>query len=170
AEERAYILDIEGLEASQFVQRMELSNISATGTFDGTMPLIFDRNGNGRIENGMLVSRGGGNVSYVGALTYEDMGAVANFAFEALKSLDYERMTIGMNGNLTGEIVTQVRFDGVSRGAGAKQNLITRHIGRLPFRFIVNISAPFYQLISTVKSMYDPASVRDPRDLGLVDA
>lgn len=170
AEERAYILDIEGLEAAQFIQRMELGNISATGTFDGTMPLIFDRNGNGRIENGMLISRGGGNVSYVGSLTYEDMGAVANFAFDALRSLDYERMTVGMNGNLTGEIVTQVRFDGVSQGAGAKQNFITRRIARLPFRFIVNISAPFYQLISSIRSMYDPAAVRDPRELGLVDA
>jgi hypothetical protein len=170
SEERAYVLDIEGLEASQFVQRMELSNISATGTFDGTMPLIFDENGNGRVENGLLTSRGGGNVSYVGALTYEDMGAIANFAFEALKSLDYERMTVGMDGALTGEIVTQVRFDGVSQGEGAKRNILTRQIGRLPFRFVVNVRAPFYQLITSIKSMYDPSSVRDPRDLGLIDA
>src|SRR5690606_13294984 len=82
SEVRAYILEIVGLEASQFVQRMELENVSATGTFDGIMPLIFDRNGNGRIEGGRLVSRPpGGNVAYVGALTYEDLSPMANIAF-----------------------------------------------------------------------------------------
>jgi hypothetical protein len=70
-----------------------------------------------------------------------------------------------MNGPLTGEIVTRVRFDGVSQGVGAKQNFITRQIGRLPFRFVVTVTAPFYQVISTVRSMYDPAMVRSPQDL-----
>jgi hypothetical protein len=97
------------------------------------------------------------------------MGAIANFAFDALRSLDYDQMTVAMDGALTGEIVTRVRFDGVSQGEGAKQNFITRRIANLPIRFIVNIRAPFYQLISTIKEMYDPSSVRDPRDLGLID-
>jgi len=34
----------------------------------------------------------------------------------------------------------------------------------------VNIRAPFYQLITSLKAMYDPAAVKDPRTLGLVDA
>lgn len=170
SEVRAYILEIVGLEASQFVQRMELENISATGLFDGTMPLIFDRNGNGRIEGGRLVSRPpGGNIAYVGALTYEDLTPMADIAFDALRSLDYTRMTVAMDGPLTGEIVTRVRFDGVSQGEGATSNFITRRIAQLPFRFIINIRAPFHQLITSIKSMYDPAAVRDPRDLGLVD-
>ena len=170
SEERAYILDIEGMEAARVVEHLELSNISATGTFDGTVPVIFDSAGNGRLVGGTLVSRGGGNVSYVGALTYEDMGAIANFAFEALKSLDYERMTVTVNGPLTGEIITQVRFDGVSQGAGAKQNFITKRLANLPIRFVINIRASFYQLITNLKSLYDPASVRDPRELGLIDS
>src|SRR5690606_17792937 len=103
SEVRAYVLDIEGMEAARVVERLELSNISATGTFDGTIPVIFDRSGNGRLVDGLLTSRGGGNISYVGALTYEDMGAIPNFAFQALKSLDYRRMTVPINGPLTGE-------------------------------------------------------------------
>jgi hypothetical protein len=170
SEVRAYVLDIEGMEAARVVERLELSNISANGTFDGTVPLIFDAQGNGRLVGGLLTSRGGGNISYVGALTYEDMGAVANFAFQALKSLDYKRMTVTINGPLTGEIITQVNFDGVSQGVGAKQNFITRRLAHLPIRFVINIRAAFYQLISNLKSLYDPASVRDPRELGLIDA
>ncbi len=165
SERRAYVLEIEGLQAAQFVERMELENMSATGTFDGEMPLVFDQGGNGRIEGGHLQSRGGGNVSYVGALTYKDLSTMANMAFDALRSLDYQGMTIDMNGPLTGEIVTRVRFDGVSQGAGAKKNLITRQIGKLPFRFVVTVTAPFYKLITTVKSMYDPTMIQDPREL-----
>ena len=169
AETRRYVLVIEGLDAAQFVQYMDLENISATGTFDGELPLVFDSNG-GRIGGGMLVSRPpGGNVSYVGALTYEDLSAMANFAFDALKSLDYTHMTVGMDGSLEGEIVTRVRFDGVKQGAGAKRNILTRAVGDLPLQFNINIRAPFYRLITSVKAMYDPAFIEDPRTLGLVD-
>jgi len=165
SEQRAYVLEIVGLEASQFVQRMQLENMSATGTFDGELPLIFDVDGNGRIEGGRLTSRGGGNISYVGALTYKDLSTMANMAFDALRSLDYRKMDITVDGPLTGEIITHVRFDGVSQGAGAKQNFITRRIGKLPFRFVVTITAPFYQVITNIKSMYDPTMIQDPREL-----
>lgn len=169
SEVRKYILVITGLEAAQFVERMELGNISATGTFDGTVPLIFDEAGNGRIEGGVLTARPpGGNVSYVGELTYEDLSPIANFAFDTLRSLDFTDMVVRMDGSLTGEIVTRVRFDGVTQGEGARSNIITKQIARLPIRFNVNIRAPFYQLITSLKAMYDPAFVRDPRELGLL--
>jgi hypothetical protein len=171
AEVRRYVIEIEGLDASRFVERMELNNISATGTFDGTVPIVFDAEGNGRLEDGLLISRPpGGNVSYVGELTYEDLGVVANFAFDTLRSLDYRQMRVGMEGTLTGEIVTRVRLDGVSQGAGAKRNIVTRAIAGIPIRLDVNVRAPFYQLISTTRALYDPAMIRDPRDLGLLDS
>ncbi|WP_232842993.1 YdbH domain-containing protein [Allopontixanthobacter confluentis] len=171
AESRAYVLEITGLDAAQFIAQMELGNLSATGVFDGIIPIIFDEAGNGRIEGGRLDSRPpGGNLAYVGELTYRDLTPIANFAFGALRSLDFDDMQIAMDGSLSGEIVTRVRFDGVSQGAGTKNNFITRQIANLPVQFRVNIRAPFYQLITSVKAMYDPAFVKDPRDLGLVSA
>ena len=168
-EERRYVFRIEGLQAQQFVQQMELGNLNATGVFDGVLPIVFDAMGNGRIEGGVLDSRApGGNVSYLGELTYEDMGAIANFAFAALRSLDYKTMNVRMEGPLTGEIVTRVRFDGVSQGEGTRRNFITRQIADLPIRFNVNIRAPFYQLITSIRAMYDPAFIRDPREIGLL--
>ena len=65
---------------------------------------------------------------------------------------------------------TRVRFDGVSQGEGASSNFITRRLAALPLQFRVNIRAPFYQLITSLKSLYDPAAVRDPRSLGLLSA
>ena len=170
AEARRYTLTVAGIDAAKFLEKMELGNLAATGIFDGQFPLVFDANG-GRIEEGSLISRApGGNVSYVGALTYENMGAMANFAFDALKSLDYTSMTIAMRGDLEGEIMTNVKFGGVKQGAGTKRNFITRQIANLPIQFNINIRAPFYQLMTSMKAMYDPASIKDPRTLGLVDA
>jgi hypothetical protein len=169
AEARRYTLKIEGLNAARFVEQMDLANLSATGTFDGTLPLVFDENG-GRIDGGELRSRPpGGNVSYVGALTYKDLSTMANFAFDALKSLDYRTMAISMNGPIEGEIITRLQLDGVRQGLGAKRNFITERIARLPIRFNINLRAPFFQLVSSFKSLYDPAYVRDPRTLGLLD-
>ncbi|MDG5747313.1 YdbH domain-containing protein [Qipengyuania sp. XHP0207] len=169
SEERRYIFEIVGLEAQQFVAQMELENISATGSFDGTIPIVFDAAGNGRIDTGVLISRPpGGNVSYIGELTYEDLSPIANFAFNALKSLDYTQMRVVMEGPLTGEIVTRVRFDGVSQGEGADGNFITKRLAALPLQFRLNIRAQFYQLLTSLKSLYDPAAVRDPRELGLL--
>ena len=98
------------------------------------------------------------------------MGAMANFAFQALRSLDYKQMRIAMDGQLEGEILTRVRFDGVKQGAAAKRNFITQRFAKLPLQFNVNIKAPFYQLITSFKAMNDPNYVKDPRDLGLIDA
>ena len=199
SEPRKYTLLIDGLDAARFVERMGLGNLQATGTFDGELPLVFSAAnpgeqvaaalgtvlgmgtqqgvqaaqstpGSGRIVGGLLKSRPpGGNVSYVGELTYRDLSTMANFAFQTLRSLDYQTMDIALNGNLEGEIVTNVRFSGVRQGAGAKKNILTRAVADLPIEMRVNIRAPFYQLITSFKAMYDPAFVRDPRTLGLVD-
>ncbi|WP_435417328.1 YdbH domain-containing protein [Parerythrobacter aurantius] len=165
-ETRRYIFDVQGLDAALFVQRLELGNISVTGTFDGTVGVVFDEFGNGFIEDSVLVARPpGGNVSYVGDLTYEDLGAIANFAFRSLKSLDFEQMRVGIEGPLAGEVLTAITFDGVTQGEGADTNFITRRIGQLPIRFNVNVRAPFYQLLNNMRSLYDPEYIRDPRSI-----
>ncbi|WP_404481997.1 YdbH domain-containing protein [Novosphingobium sp. BL-52-GroH] len=170
AETRYYTLRVTGLNAATFIQHLEMENISATGTFDGEMPLIFDENG-GRIENGFLVSRApGGNVSYNGALTYKDLSAMGNFAFDALKSVNYKTMEIGLGGSLSGEILTRISFDGLSQGQNASKNFITKQIAKLPIRFVLNVKAPFFSLFGSMRSLYDPNYVTDPRVLGLVDS
>lgn len=171
-EERRYVFEIIGLDAATFVTQMELTNLGATGTFDGTVPIIFDADGNGRIEGGLLLSRaGGGNVAYIGDLTYEDLGAMGNYAFSALRSLDYRQMSIGLGGNLAGEIITNFDFDGVRQGAGTSKNFITRRLAKLPIRFKVNVrSENFYELATMVRSFWDADFLGNPVDKGLLKA
>jgi hypothetical protein len=169
-EERRYVFEIIAVDAATFVSEMELTNLSATGTFDGTVPIIFDANGNGRIEGGLLLSRaGGGNVAYIGELTYEDLGAMGNYAFSALRSLDYRQMRIGLAGDLAGEIITSFDFDGVRQGAGTSQNFITRRLAKLPIQFKINVrSQNFSQLAIIARGYSDPTAWGDPFDMGLL--
>ena len=170
SEVRRYEIRVSGMNAAKFIQHMDLSNLAATGVFDGSLPMVFDENG-GRIEGGMLVSRPpGGSVSYVGELSYKDLSPMANYAFKALRALKYREMRIGMDGAIAGELVTRVAMKGVSQGEGTKRNFITNQLARLPLQFNVNLRAPFFQLITSFKSMYDPSYVRDPRALGLIGA
>ncbi len=166
---RTYVMEIDGLQASRFIERMEMGNLAASGTFDGVIPIVFDPDGNGQLVEGRLTSRPpGGHLSYIGELTYEDMGYFANFAFRTLRDLQYDRMEIDMNGPLTGELVTQVRFTGIRQGETAERNIVSRAIAGLPIELRVNIRAPFYKLMNSIRAMYDPAAIRDPRDLGLI--
>jgi len=144
--ERRLTFRLEGVDAAQFLQQLDFKNLSATGTFDGVLPMVFDARG-GRIEGGEInVREGGGTIAYVGEVTQENLGFWGNTAFQALKSLRYKRLAIEMNGALAGDMITEVRFSGVSQGAGAKSNFLIRRLQKLPFVFNVRIQAPFRQL------------------------
>jgi hypothetical protein len=152
---RRMTFQVIGADAALFLKEMEFDNIDATGTFDGTLPMIFDAQG-GRIEGGSLRARAGGSLAYVGEISQRDVGFWGNMAFQALKALDYRNLTIDMNGPLAGDMVTEIRFAGVSQGKGTKSNFLLRRLAKLPFVFNVRVSAPFKQLLDSVQSWYDP--------------
>ncbi|MEG3164911.1 YdbH domain-containing protein [Sphingomonas sp. PB2P19] len=154
--ERRMTFHIANMAADQFLQQFDFKNLNATGIFDGVLPMIFDQSG-GRIEGGDLrVRAGGGTIAYVGDLSQKDLGLWSNIAFQALKSLRYKTLSVGMNGPLAGEMVTDVRFEGVSQGAGAKSNFVIRRLQKLPFVFNIRIKAPFRGLLDSAQSFYDP--------------
>ena len=176
---RALTFRVVGLDAGAFIDLMDLDNVSATGTFDGLLPIVFDAQG-GRIVGGLLVarqqglaplvldhvsgatipcdaSRQAGHLSYVGGVSNENIGKAGKLAFDALKDLQYKCLTIVMDGALDGEIVTQVAFNGVNRGelSSVPKVLAKKFIG-LPFLFNVRIQAPFRGLMTTAQSFADP--------------
>jgi hypothetical protein len=147
---------VDGMDAGKFLQQFDFSNLNATGTFDGVLPMIFDEQG-GRIAGGRLTAReGGGSIAYLGELTKKDLGVWGNLAFQSLRSLTYRSLDVQMNGPLAGEMVTGVSFTGIKQGAGAKSNFLLRRLTRLPIRFNITIRAPFRGLIDSAASFYDP--------------
>lgn len=171
-----------GLSAGAFIQTLELENISATGTFDGLLPMVFDADG-GRIVGGILTARQsgmppliidhveglnipcdparqGGRLSYVGQVSNESLGTFGKLAFDALKDMQYKCLTIAMDGAIDGEVVTQVMFNGVNRGelSTVPKPVSNQFVG-LPFVFNITIAAPFRGLINTARSYVDPSLV-----------
>jgi hypothetical protein len=160
-----------GLDAALFIQQMEFSNISATGTFDGIIPMVFDERG-GRIVGGKLVARPeGGTLSYIGELTDKQLGIYGKLAFDALKSLRYSKLTIGLDGALEGEFVAAIELDGIARdpalttvpsGAGIQGLVARRALGQLakiPFEFNISVRGPFRSLMATMRSFEDPTNL-----------
>jgi len=169
-----------GLQAGAFIQTLELDNISATGTFDGLLPMVFDSTG-GQIVGGILnarqqgmppliidnvktldipcdPNRQAGNLSYIGQVSNENLGRMGRMAFDALKDLQYKCLTILMDGAIDGEIVTKVTFNGVNRGElSTVPKVISRQFLGLPFIFNITIEAPFRGLMNTAQSFTDPS-------------
>lgn len=157
--ERRLTFEVVGVDAALFLQRYEFENVSATGVFDGILPTVFDARG-GRVEGGRLVSRdGGGTLAYVGELSNRDLGTFGNMAYGALRSLRYDNLTVGLNGAIDGEMLTDVEFSGLAQGEGAVRNIFTRAIAGLPFTFRIRIAAPFRQLLQSARGLYDPSVV-----------
>lgn len=162
--ERRLSFRVVGVDAEKLLGEYDFENLRVTGIFDGILPMVFDQDG-GRIVGGALVSRpGGGEVSYLGELAYQDMGIFANYAFDALKSIRYNQLTIGVGGNIDGEIITDISFNGLQQGSLAKRNFITRQLARIPIQFNVSVKAQFRQLIGSIRGIYDPQYAAD-RDL-----
>jgi hypothetical protein len=153
--------EVVGLDANTFVSSMDFKEISATGVFDGVLPMIFDEEG-GRIVGGRLDSRpGGGTMAYNGVVNRANLGMMGGFAFDTLRDLRYKSMIIRLDGYLDGEFATRLTIEGVGLGNTSTQQLI-RAINSIPFKFNVTIKGPFRALIATAKSFRDPTTVIEP--------
>ncbi|WP_156957032.1 intermembrane phospholipid transport protein YdbH family protein [Sphingomonas astaxanthinifaciens] len=154
--------EVRGLDANMFVSSFGFADITAEGTFDGVLPMIFDDAG-GRIVGGRLDSRApGGRLSYKGALNKSDLGTAGNLAFNALRDLRFQSMIIRLDGDLAGEFGTTLAIDGVGlAGTNGTQRLISRVVGKIPLKFNVSIRGPFRALIATAKSLRDPRTLLD---------
>jgi translocation and assembly module TamB len=159
------VFTVTGMEAAAFIQQMEFSNISATGTFDGVVPMEFDQQG-GRIVGGRLVARPeGGTLSYIGELTDKELGAYGKLAFDALKSLRYSKLTVNMDGALAGEFLARIELDGIATNTapqGGIAGYVFNQIAKIPFEFNINIRGPFRALIATARSFEDPTLLIQP--------
>ncbi len=172
---------VTALDAARFIEQLEFSNIAATGTFDGTVPMQFDQSG-GRIVGGLLVARPeGGTLSYVGELSDQDLGPYGILAFNALKSLRYSRFDLSLDGALDGEFITRINLDGVARdpvlttlpGGGGITQLVARRVfsqvARIPFEFNIRIQGQFRSLMATARSFNDPTPLIQSALPGLLD-
>lgn len=153
-----------GLDAATFVREMRFTVLDATGIFDGVLPMEFDANG-GRIVGGRLEARApGGTLSYVGEVSKEQIGTYGMMAFNALRSLRYDKFIINLDGSLEGEFLAGIELDGLATNITQKGIVghIINQIAKLRFEFNINIRGPFRALIATARSLSDPSLIIQP--------
>lgn len=152
--DRRFTLRATGLDLARFVDRLKLHDLDATGTFDGTLPVVLT-NAGGRIEHGRLAARApGGRLRYVGTIG-PDLPAGARLAFGALRSMRYDTLTVGVDGDLGGDLVSSIAFTGANEAPLATGKSLPKLGPGVPFRFGVTIRAPFRALLGTAASLED---------------
>jgi hypothetical protein len=109
-------------------------------------------------------------LSYIGELTDKQLGVYGKLAFDALKSMRYSKLTIGLDGALEGEFVAAIELDGIARNtalttapsggvSGLVANRALTQLAKIPFEFNINVRGPFRSLLATMRSLEDPTNL-----------
>jgi hypothetical protein len=156
-EETRLTLALAHVDVATLTQEMNVKGLNATGEVQGRFPLIFTKLG-GRIENGELTASKPGVIRYDGG--FDQTGGAAKLAFGALRAFRYDSLGLKLNGDLGGDLVTQIAFSGVNRepvktgGPAGGVGLVG-----LPFKFNVTVRAPFVSLARTAAGISDARSL-----------
>ena len=162
-------LTLRNVDVQQLLSQLEFKDLTATGTVEGSFPLVFDSNG-GRIVHGELRASGaGGTIMYTGTAGAGLVG-VPQIAFDALKNFAYTDLVLELDGDLDGEIVSAIRFSGenvqpisgiIAPGAFPAPGFRRLTVTGWPFRFKVSVRAPFRELVRSSDGINDPRPLVD---------
>lgn len=166
ATETRFELTLNNIDAAALVQQLNVPDLSATGQIEGSFPLRLTPR-SAYVEGGVLRATGSGTVSYTGNAGQEMNGA-ARVAFDALRSFDYDGLELHLDGDLNGEVVSEIVFSGHNSGRPVDVTPIAQvpGVGRVtahgvPFHFNVQVHAPFRRLADTAATIIDPENILD---------
>jgi hypothetical protein len=98
-------------------------------------------------------------------VTEQQLGAYGMMAFNALKSLRYNKFIINLDGSLEGEFLAGIELDGIARNTGPQKGIagyVISQLQKLRFEFNIAIRGPFRALIGTARSFEDPSLIIQP--------
>jgi hypothetical protein len=166
AEQTPLQLDLRGIDMAALIEQLQIKDLTATGTVEGSFPILLTSR-TALIQNGELrTSAGGGTIAYTGNAG-DSMQGAARMAFQALTNFHYDNLTLSLNGDLNGEIVSAISFSGRNNaptqlGEGSPlPGLGNVRIAGVPFAFNVHITAPFRSLADTAAGLSDARTAID---------
>lgn len=173
AEETRFALTLRDVDVAVLLAQLQVPDLVATGRVAGQFPLVLTQ-ASARIENGELrAAEGGGEIYYAGAAAREATG-VAALAFQALTRFRYDDLSLELNGDLDGDLITSINFSGrnagdLDIGAGATGPLQAT-VANVPFIFNVRVTAPFRRLGDMAAGAFDPRrAIEQAAQSGTVD-
>ncbi|HEY9347213.1 MAG TPA: YdbH domain-containing protein, partial [Inquilinus sp.] len=136
---RPSVLRIEGLDLARAVATAGLDDVRATGIVDGTIPFRLDRD-TIVVENGVLATRGPGEIRYGGAAAPDEIKAAAaaepgmDTLMTALRNFQYQSLRATLDGRSDGEANVKLAV------RGSNPDLY----GGFPIALNVNLSGELY--------------------------
>ncbi|HXZ67826.1 MAG TPA: YdbH domain-containing protein [Alphaproteobacteria bacterium] len=103
-----------GIDLDALTKILAIDGLSATGVVDGRLPIVIDK-GDASIVAGALKARSGGVIKYTGSAgdaASAQGGEGANLLFTALKNFNYQKLDIGVDGPLTGNVTITLKLLG----------------------------------------------------------
>ncbi|GAM96411.1 putativeuncharacterized protein ydbH [alpha proteobacterium U9-1i] len=165
AEEANVRLLLRNVDAANLLATLNIPDLQATGTIEGSFPLRLARNTAFVTDGELYAAPGGGVIQYVGNAGQDATGA-ARIAFDALRNFDYDNLRITLNGDISGEVVSSIQFTGENSGRSVDISELAPipGVGRVtargvPFAFNVNVTAPFRRLAQTAAGFANPRDI-----------
>ncbi len=165
ADETRFELQLRDVDASSLLSTLNVPDLQATGRLEGSFPLILTRR-SAFVEGGVVRAQGeGGTISYTGPAG-QDATGVSRIAFDALRSFRYDTLSLTLDGDLNGDVISSIEFSGRNTGRPVDLGPIAPVPGLgsvtvrgVPFEFNVRVSAPFRRLAQTAATITDPGSL-----------
>ncbi len=131
------------VDLAQILEYVDVDGLSGEGLLSGVLPLVIE-GGKARIENGVLKSDGKGAIRYKGKAAADAAAASdqAQIAFDLLRDLQYDALSVTINGPLDGRLQFQIKADGVG--------LLTRQDQEVavPVKYNINLDAALLELLN----------------------
>ena len=164
-DETRIVLTLSDVDAANLIATLNVPDLAATGRLEGSFPLLLTAR-TAYIENGELHALpGGGMLSYTGDAGQSATG-VTRVAFDALRGFEYDALALRLNGDISGDVLTEIEFSGRNTGRPVDLGPVAPVPGLgnvtvrgVPFDFNVRITAPFRRLAQTAASITDPAFI-----------
>lgn len=136
-------LRVDNIDLNQVLTYIDMDGLSGEGALSGVLPLVV-RQGRAFIENGFLESQGPGVVRYQSAATDEAAAAgdQVQIAFDLLRDLRYDSLSVTINGPLDGRLAFQMNFDGSGAVNANNQDV------RLPVKYSITLDAALLELLN----------------------
>lgn len=164
ADETRFELTLSDVDAADLLRTLNIPDLTATGQLEGKFPLVLTRQ-SALVQGGILRASSGGVLSYTGQAGDSATG-LSRIAFDALRAFRYDALSLTIDGDLNGDVVSTIDFSGQNSGEPIDLTPITSipGIGRVtvsgvPFNFNVRVTAPFRRLAQTAATITDPGSL-----------
>lgn len=156
-------LRAESVDLKQMLEYVNVNGLSGEGLLSGVLPLVVE-DGKASIEGGFLQSDGSGAIRYQSAATDQASAAgdQAQVAFDLLRDLRYDSLSVAINGPLDGRLSFQLRFEGDGEMAVNEQDV------RVPVTYNINLDAALLELLNQANLTRD-IQLQFERGLGAED-